>query len=225
MPHYIGDQPRKEHIMNFRSLVLSQNREVARPEAFLFGPLHREVDRLFDDFARSLTAFVPPGQLQGFPTIMPKMDVTETDSEIEITVEMPGLQRKDVDISLEDDVLTIRGEKVERFEGNGAPQAQQGEGQQAQQGSGGQRKGQAESQQQGAAGQQKGEVQAPPAGDRNKSYHVSERSYGVFLRVLQLPPGIDPNSIEASMSNGVLRIRIPNAASAAGKKINVKEAA
>ena len=211
--------------MNFRSLVPFQNREIARPEAFLFGPLHREVDRLFDDFARSLTAFAPPGQLQGLPTMMPKMDVTETDSEIEITVEMPGLERKDVDITLEDDVLTIRGEKVERFEGNGAPQAQQGEGEQAQKGSGAQGKGKAESQQQAAEGQQKGEVQAQPAGDRNKSYHVSERSYGVFLRVLQLPPGIDPNSIEASMSNGVLRIRIPKPANAGAKKIDVKEAA
>jgi HSP20 family protein len=219
--------------MNFRSLVPFQNREIARPEAFLFGPLHREVDRLFDDFARSLTAFAPPGQLQGLPTIMPKMDVTETDSEIEITVEMPGLERKDVDISLEDDVLTIRGEKVERFEGNGARQAQQGngqqsqqgDGQQAQKGSGAQGKGKAESQQQGAEGQQKGEVQAQPAGDRNKSYHVSERHYGMFLRVLQLPPGIDPNSIEATMSNGVLRIRIPKPANAGAKKIDVKETA
>ena len=87
--------------MNFRSLVPFQNREIARPEAFLFGPLHREVDRLFDDFARSLTAFAPPGQLQGLATMMPKMDVTETDREIEITVEMPGLERKDVDITLD----------------------------------------------------------------------------------------------------------------------------
>lgn len=104
--------------MNFRSLVPFQNRDMlARPEPFLFGPLHREIDRLFDDFARTL---ITSPQGQGLPTLMPRMDVTETDNEIEITVEMPGLERKDVDITIEDEVLTIRGEKVERSEGNGA---------------------------------------------------------------------------------------------------------
>ena len=44
---------------------------------------------------------------------MPRIDISETDKEIEITAELPGLERKDVDISLEDDVLTIRGEKVD----------------------------------------------------------------------------------------------------------------
>jgi hypothetical protein len=122
-------------------------------------------------------------------------------------------------------VLTILGEKVERFDGNGSRQAQQGDGEQAQKGSGAQGEGKPESQQQGAEGQQKREVQARPAGDRSKSYHVNERSYGVFLRVLQLPPGIDPNSIEASMSNGVLRIKIRKPANAGAKKIDVKEAA
>jgi HSP20 family protein len=42
---------------------------------------------------------------------MPSIDVTETDKEIEITAELPGLERKDIDISIEDDLLTIRGEK------------------------------------------------------------------------------------------------------------------
>jgi HSP20 family protein len=36
--------------------------------------------------------------------------------------------------------------------------------------------------------------------DKNKNYHLSERSYGVFYRVLQLPPGVDPSKIEATMS-------------------------
>jgi HSP20 family protein len=208
--------------MNFRSLVPFQNRDaLARPEAFPFGSLHREIDRLFDDFTRGLTAFGPQGQIQGLPTLMPKMDVTETDKEIEITVEMPGLERKDVDITLEDDVLTIRGEKVERIEGNGAQQARQGGGQQAQQGAGDktQAKGKSESQ------QKSGEGQPQSAGDKNKSYHVNERSYGIFLRVLELPPGIDTSKVEATMSNGILRIRIPKPANSGAKKIDVKEAA
>jgi HSP20 family protein len=184
----------------------------------LFGPPHREIDRLFDDFARTL---ITSPRAQGLPTLMPRMDVAETDNEIEITVEMPGLERQDVDITIEDDVLTIRGEKVERSEGNGAQQGQQsqpgaGEGRQ-------QAKGKAESQK--STERPQGQSQAQSGGEKNKSYHVNERSYGVFLRVLQLPPGIDPSSVEATMSKGVLRIRIPKPANTGAKKIDVKEAA
>jgi HSP20 family protein len=39
------------------------------------------------------------------------MDVTETDKEIEVTAELPGLEEKDVQINLADNLLTIRGEK------------------------------------------------------------------------------------------------------------------
>jgi HSP20 family protein len=201
--------------MNLRSLIPFQNRETpAPPAAFLFGPLHREIDRLFDDFARGLTAFGPQGQLsQGLPTLMPKMDVTETDKEIEITVEMPGLERDDVEITLEDDVLTIRGEKVERDEGNGSQPGGDGSKQ-------ARKEDKAQGQRQGQAAEA-----AEQASEKNKSYHVAERSYGVFVRVLQLPPGIDPASVQATMSNGVLRIRIPKPANSATKKIEVKEAA
>ena len=43
--------------------------------------------------------------------LIPKIEITETDKAIEISAEMPGLERKDVEISIEDDLLTIRGEK------------------------------------------------------------------------------------------------------------------
>jgi HSP20 family protein len=42
---------------------------------------------------------------------MPSTDVTETDKEIEISAELPGLEEKDVQVNLADGVLTIRGEK------------------------------------------------------------------------------------------------------------------
>jgi HSP20 family protein len=115
--------------------------------------------------------------------IVPSVDVAETDKEIEITAELPGLERKDVEISLEDDVLTIRGEKKTES------------------------------------------VQDNKKDGDNKNYHLNERSYGVFYRVLQLPPGIDPSSVKATMSNGVLKITIPKPARTQAKKIEVKEAA
>lgn len=160
----------------------------------LFGSLHRELDRLLDDFTR--------GSLLGNAAqnnIIPSIDVVETDDAIEVTAELPGLERKDVEISVEDDVLTIRGEKrVEVREGQ-----PQGAGQQTD-------------------NAQRGQAQAQ---NQARNYLVSERSYGVFLRGLQLPAGIDQSKIEATMSNGVLKIRIPKPQKSQSKKIEVKEAA
>jgi HSP20 family protein len=91
--------------MNIRAIV-PFNREngiFSRTPLALFGALQREVDRLVDDFSRG--GAVAPSNL------MPSMDVVETDKEIELTVELPGLEQKDVDISVTGDILTIRGEK------------------------------------------------------------------------------------------------------------------
>ena len=61
--------------------------------------------------------------------------------------------------------------------------------------------------------------------DKNKNYHFSERSYGMFYRALQLPPGVDPSKVQATMANGVLKVTIPKPAHSQAKKIEVKEAA
>ena len=71
--------------------------------------LHREVNRLFDDVFRgfgmpSLGAF-------GGGLSWPNVELGETDKEIRVTAELPGLDEKDVDITVEDGVLTLRGEK------------------------------------------------------------------------------------------------------------------
>ena len=44
---------------------------------------------------------------------MPAMDIVETPTEFLASAEMPGIDRKDVDVSIDDGVLTIRGEKTE----------------------------------------------------------------------------------------------------------------
>jgi HSP20 family protein len=61
--------------------------------------------------------------------------------------------------------------------------------------------------------------------DKDKTYHVAERTYGVFYRVIQLPPGIDPSSVQATMSKGVLKVTIPKPKLSSATKIEVKEAA
>jgi len=74
----------------------------------VFGTLQREVDRLFDDFGRGF------GRLSA--TSFPRLDVVETNSEIQLTAELPGLEEKDVDVSLADGALTISGEKKSEIE-------------------------------------------------------------------------------------------------------------
>jgi HSP20 family protein len=47
---------------------------------------------------------------------VPSLDVTETDEAIEVHLEVPGVEEKDLDVSLTDDLLTISGEKRSEHE-------------------------------------------------------------------------------------------------------------
>ncbi len=74
--------------------------------------LHREMNRLFDEV---MGGGMPMQGGQGAGQILnAQMNVSETESEIRIEAEMPGVSEQDIDVQLNDDVLTIRGEK--RFE-------------------------------------------------------------------------------------------------------------
>src|SRR5256885_13787065 len=72
----------------------------------IFG-LRREIDRLFDDtFTRDGSGWSPA------------VDIRETDGEISLELELPGIKPEDVEITAENGVLTVRGEKKsERKEG------------------------------------------------------------------------------------------------------------
>ncbi len=75
--------------------------------------LHREMNRLFDDVFRGSRSFAPPTSQGGgaAATFNASMDVSETDKEVRVCVELPGVDEKDIDVSLENDQLTIGGEK------------------------------------------------------------------------------------------------------------------
>jgi len=79
-----------------------------------FLSLHREMNRLFDDVFRGANLTAASGsQGQGDvgTFVNASMNVSETEKEIRITAELPGVTEQDIEISLDDDVLTIRGEK------------------------------------------------------------------------------------------------------------------
>lgn len=101
--------------MQIRDLIhWGRNREAAGVEgANDDNPvthLQRNINRVFEDF---WSRFERPasgtnGVVAGFG---PSTDVTETDEAIEVAIELPGLSEKDVEVSVTEDVLTIRGEK------------------------------------------------------------------------------------------------------------------
>ncbi len=83
--------------------------------------LRKEIDRLFDDFAMSWSGW-PFGRrmLEDWPMRMPEaavsapaVDFAETDQGYRITAELPGMEGKDVEVGVSDDILTIKGEKRE----------------------------------------------------------------------------------------------------------------
>jgi HSP20 family protein len=45
--------------------------------------------------------------------------------------------------------------------------------------------------------------------EKEENYHLSERTYGAFQRAFRLPPGIDPDKVEAHFDNGVLKVHLP----------------
>lgn len=72
--------------------------------------LQRDVNRVFDNFWGRFDR--PFGGSSGFLSVgNPRTDVSESDEEIEISVELPGMDDKDIEVSLTQDVLTIKGEK------------------------------------------------------------------------------------------------------------------
>lgn len=85
-----------------------------RPSALRGDPfttLRTEMDRLFDHFWRGVD--MPTwSRGEGVPSmLMPRLDVAETEKAYEVTVELPGIEERDIEMTLADGVLTIKGEK------------------------------------------------------------------------------------------------------------------
>jgi len=105
--------------MNMRDLIPWGRSEQTTPsryrdEADPFMTLHREMNRLFDDVFRGFE-MAPLGSM-GRPPGWPHVEVVETDKDIRISAELPGLEDKDVEVLMGDGVLTIRGEKRSEIE-------------------------------------------------------------------------------------------------------------
>ena len=73
--------------------------------------INSEIDRLFDNFLSD--------RMSGTDALsdgIPAVDVEETEQEFLVTAEIPGMQKKDIKISFENNYLTLSGEKKESKE-------------------------------------------------------------------------------------------------------------
>ena len=103
-----------------------RSRAPAAPQAWRpFDSLRNEIDRLFEDFGggffsspfrRSLFETEPfRGRETGWGTL-PAVDIVETEKAYEITAELPGMDEKNIEVTLSNSGLVIRGEKQEEKE-------------------------------------------------------------------------------------------------------------
>ncbi|UXN59050.1 Hsp20/alpha crystallin family protein [Phyllobacterium zundukense] len=80
-----------------------------------FLSLHRDVNKLFDEVFRGFGTPSLFGQMTPRGT-WPSVEFSENDKEIMVSAEVSGLEEKDVEVLLEDGVLTLRGEKKSEAE-------------------------------------------------------------------------------------------------------------
>jgi HSP20 family protein len=86
--------------------LFRRNRE-PRAVAHPLDALQREMSHLLEDFWGGFDA--PATREWG--AFSPRLDVEETDAEVRVTAELPGLDEKDVEVEIREDVLTLRGQK------------------------------------------------------------------------------------------------------------------
>lgn len=98
-------------MVDFRSLVpwRSRSDSPARRGDFQepFVAFRREMERMFDEFFDNF-----PGRALGsWSAVTPHIDLNETDKELIVTAELPGLDDKDFEVTVSGDVVTLKGEK------------------------------------------------------------------------------------------------------------------
>jgi len=170
--------------------------------------MQEDMDRVFGQFMdpqNSLTQRVAGQNLQSWA---PHIDVSETEQEYHIEADLPGVRQEDIDIQVQDGILTLRAQMQQREEQTPTAQSQPSQGQNAQ----GQQGQEHMSRDQDQTGQNR-DGNTLQTGDQNSSsqrrYHQRERRFGYFERVMSLPANIDEQNIQAQFKDGVLTLRIP----------------
>jgi HSP20 family protein len=133
--------------------------------------LQGDVNRLFDSFFGRREG--GEGQAYASRRWIPPMDLVETEDNLILRADLPGVEEKDIDIEVKDGVLTVAGERRAQHE------------------------------------------------KKREGFHRVERSFGRFSRSLELPKGVDPQSVSAAFDKGVLEVRMPKPAERKPTRIEI----
>lgn len=122
-------------------------------------------------------AFAPLFVQSRRAAFVPAADLTVSESDLVLTLDLPGLTAEDLAIEVQDTQLTVRGERAR-------PQAAEG-----------------------------------------TAYVYAQRPFGAFEHRIQIPQGVDPDAITASMRDGVLSLIVPKPEPLKPKRISIGAAA
>lgn len=188
-----------------------------------FGPLFRFIE----DFDTYQTGQGRSGSRGHLPTFQPKFDVRETKDAYELHGELPGMNKKDVNIEFSDpQTMVIRG-RIERSYSEGTPPTGAIEGRQ---GGGAITQGEEERRRSHQPtvedeGAEKAGGQVEPASKKPKDgakYWVSERSIGEFARSFNFPSHVNQEGVSASLKDGILNVVVPKLKKSEGRRITVE---
>lgn len=74
--------------------------------------LQKEINQIFNNFSKSFFDFSPMStEMSLTKAITPKIDMVETEKEVKVTAELPGMEEKDIEVNFSRDTLVIKGEK------------------------------------------------------------------------------------------------------------------
>ncbi len=106
-------------------------------------------------------------------SFVPAVDIYEDSKKVVLKLEVPGIEEKDLDVRVENNTLTVKGER--KFEKE----------------------------------------------EKEENFHRIERRYGTFFRSFTLPSTVDSEHINASYTNGILKLELSKKPEAQPKQIKV----
>jgi len=179
--------------------------------------LRRAMDQLFDQ------SFVHPSMMPGSSSLMAPMDICETNNGYEVDVALPGVRPEDIELTVDQNTLTIRGRYSQQNEHGNQPQGQPQDQTQGQT-QGQQQQTQTQASQPQAA-QHNGDQQAQQGStSRHRHGHnwlSREIVSGSFERSVTFPRPIDTNNIQTKFQDGILTIQLPVSEASKPKRISI----
>lgn len=157
----------------------------------------RNVRRMQSDMDRLMESFFETPRVRHTHQSNLPLDVAETADSYLISAAVPGLKSEDIDITVEDGILSISGEFSSNFDSAGDD---------------------AEESAEGSTEQAESTVDSVESTVR---FHIRERRYGSFARKLRLPKDVDADGIEAKQEDGILTITLAKSEAAQPKKITI----